>query len=249
MNKKILIIPLILFFAVFNIFADEDDDPDFIPLPERAPNVFIDNMTDKEIEVYMRSEYNRSNIFYGELSLLGGLEFYNNLRVKGGISIGMTESSTDIHSFFRTNYAPFEKIPVTFSLIWIYNGIPEYEVHTHSLLPFVTYGSSRAGISAGVNFRFTSFFGEETQFESIFSFNGYVNFLNTDDVQIGLSAGTFGDFYAKNIGAYSLKLNIYMYLDSNWTILNEIELMQSGGDGFSTNFYGFAWRGGARYSW
>ena len=248
MNKRLLFLPVILLLALGNIFADEDDEQEFVPPPQKTGNSFINSITDKEVEAYMRSEYNRSNIFYGELSVLGGVEFFNQLEIKGGISMGRTESSTDISTFIRPSYTPF-RIPLTFSAAWIYNGMPEYEAHTHSFLPYVTYGVSRAGISIGMNFRFTSFFDEEPQFESVLSFSGYINFIDTETLQIGISAGTFSDFQAKNMGAYSLKVNVLMNLDSRWSILNEVEMMQSGGDGFSTTFYGFAWRGGVRYSW
>ena len=249
----ILILLLFSLFIPVNLSAfeyDDEDDTEYENPPVRRnnSNPFF-SITEKEVEAFFRAEYNRSSIFYGEMSVLGGIEFYNLLKLKGGISIGRTKGSTDLNSFIRVNYSPFARIPLNFSLAYIYNGIPEYEAHSHSLLPFITYGASRAGISAGVNFRFSSFFGEKPQFESLLSFYGYVNIVNTNSLIIRIGAGTFSDFYAKNIGAYSLKINIDIYLDSKWSILNELELMQSGGNGFSTNFYGFAWRGGARYSW
>ena len=249
MNFKVLItIPLILFLAVSFVFAEEDDETDLIPSNGKKTNLFFESMTEKEIEAYLRTEYTRSNIFYGELSVTGGIEFFDQLRANGGISIGRTDRETDINTFLRANYMPFS-FPLGFSLAWIYNGIPEYDANVHTLLPFVSYGNSRFGVSVGLNFRFSSHFDEEAQFESVLTFSGYVNFLDTESLKIGISAGNFSDFYAKNLGAISLKLHAIVRLDSNWTIINEVELLQSGIDGFAANFYGFAWRGGAKYSW
>ena len=257
--KALIVMPLVMFLAFGYIFADDEhlDFPDesgessVIPAQNKK-NLFLEKMTGKEVEAYLRSEYNRSNVFYGELSLLGGVEFFDQLRFKAGISVGRSENVTDVNTLIRVNYSPFKAKyarPLSFSLAYIFNGIPEYEANMNSLFPYITYGASRAGLSLGINLRFSSHFGEEAQFESRLSFLGYVNFINTEAFQVGISAGTFSDFHAKNLGAYSLKLNVLLNLDKNWSIINEVEVMQSGGDGFSTTFYGFAWRGGARFSW
>ena len=249
MNFKALIIaPLILLFALNFVFAAEDAGTESGRTHTQTGNAFTDSITEKEIDAFLRTEYNRSATFYGELSLMGGMEFFDQLKVKGGISLGRTERQTDINTFVRANYMPFS-FPLGFTLAWIYNGIPEYEADMHTILPYISFGNSRAGISVGMNFRFSSHFGEEAQFESILSFSGYLNFLDTESLQVGISAGNFTDFYAKNMGAFSLKLHAIVNLDNNWTIINEIEILQSGADGLATNFYGFAWRGGARYKW
>ena len=254
--KTLIIIPLLIFLSFGYIFADNEDDDEnnqTAELPrEKKISPFVQKISGKEAEAYLRSEYNRSNIFYGELSILAGIEFFDQLKFKGGVSFGGTKDVFEISTLVLVSYSPFKARfarPLSFSLAYIYNGMPKYEVNTQSLMPIVTYGTSRAGLSLGMNMRFSSFFGEESQFESRLSFNGYVNFINTESLQIGIGAGTFSDFQAKNLGAYSLKLNVNLNLDSHWKILNEVEVMQSGGDGFSTTFYGFAWRGGARYSW
>jgi len=258
MNLRVLLFLLVLLLTLNNIFADEDtlyiedDEDEQIISDEEDQSILKGPITGKELEFYLRSEYNRSNIFNGELSILSNLVFLEKTKLTMGVSIGRTKNNTDINTLIRFNYSPFTKkylSYLSFSLAYIFNRIPEYETSVHSLLPFITYGSSRAGISIGMNLRFTSFFKEKSQFESRLTFNGYVNFVDTEKMQIGLSAGTFSDFNAKNLGAYSLKLNIIINLNKNWTIINDVEVLQSGGDGFSTTFYGFAWRGGARYSW
>lgn len=210
--------------------------------------VFGIDLTEKEIEAYLTGEYNRSNYNFS-ISTVGGIELNKIYKFRSGISIGKNTDSTDINAFLGGRYSPFSKLPLSFSLSYIYNGLPELYTHTHSILPFISYNTRRAGISIGSNFRFTSFFGETAQFESILSSFAYFNFINNEVFRIGVSVGNFNEFYAKNMGAYSLGINTVIRLDDNWFIFNEFEFLQSGGDGFSAVFYGFCWRGGARFTW
>jgi hypothetical protein len=206
-------------------------------------------ITEKEVEAYMGVEFNRSFNYYGDLSAIGAVELDNIILFRGGLSVGKTGADIGLNTFIGAKYYPFQNFPLHFKLSWIYNGLPEYEAHTHTILPVISFNASRAGISAGLNFRFTSYFSEIAEFETVLSFYAYFNFINSDDLRIGVGAGNFSDFYAKNMGAYSLNLNAAIALNSNWSIVCEFEFMQSGGDGLAANFYGFAWRGGAKYSW
>jgi len=211
--------------------------------------VYCIDINGKEIEACITGEYNRSINYIVSMSAVGGIEFNNMFKFRSGVSVGKSEDGADINAFLSGRYYPFSKIPFSFSLAYIYNGLPEYESHTHSIFPFISYNTRRAGVSIGPNFRFSSFFGETAQFESIISSCVYFNFINNDVLRIGVSVANFNEFYAKNMGAYSLSINTVIRLDYNWFLINEFELMQSGGDGFTTNFYGFCWRGGARFAW
>jgi hypothetical protein len=225
---KVLLFLLVFIFSFYNIHALD--------------------VTARDAEAYITAESNRSH-YYADISLTCAIELENMFRLKGGIALGAVPDTAAIGSFINAEYLPFSGIPLSFSASYIYNGLPGYKAHTHSILPFVSYNTWRAGISLGSNFRFTSFFGENAQFESIFSFSGYFNFINNDSLLLGIGFGNFSDFMAKNIGAYSLSLFADIRLDDRWSIINNMELMQSGGDGFSTTFYGFAWRAGVRFSW
>ena len=215
-------------------------------------NVTSLEITEKEVQVFLGGEFNRSYNHYGDISLAGAIELQNVLKFKTGILLGKSSNFNDINLFFNTGYSPFRFSflkPLSFSVSYMFNSIPEYESRCHSIFPFVSFNTNRAGISIGPNFRFSSFFGEKRQVESILSFNVYYNFLYSKMIIMGISIGNFNDFNAKNMGAFSLGLNTVIPINYNWSIISELELMQSGGDGFSTTFYGFAARIGAKFSW
>jgi len=206
---------------------------------------------EKEVEIYLRGEYNRSFGGCGDLSVIGNIKPLDLFILRGGLSVGSLSSGIDdIKAFTSAHVAPFSRIPpLRFSVFYIYNGLLYYDVHTQSIIPVVSYAISRAGVSYGPCFRFTSFFGEPSQYELINSFSAYINIISNDKRRLEAAVGNFSDFCAKNMGAYSLKFDYSVFLAGNWTVINEIELLQSGSDALTANFYGMAWRGGARYSW
>jgi hypothetical protein len=215
-------------------------------------NIYAIDITEKELEVYLGGEYNRSFSSRADLSAVGSLKPQSAVTVRGGLSAGSLSGTAVIKAFSAARVSPFRNmplLPLQFSLLYVYNNLLGYDVSVHSILPVVSYNAARAGISCGPNFRFTSFFGEPAVFEPINSFSAYVNIINGEKRRLEAVIGNFGDFYAKNMGAYSFKLNYAEYVTRNWTVINEIEVLQSGSDAMSANFYGLAWRGGAKYLW
>jgi hypothetical protein len=207
-------------------------------------------ITEKETETFIKLEYNRAFYNYIEAEAIGGIELNNLFTFRGGISLGRTDYDYDINTFINTGLSPFVKFPpLNFSLSYIYNGLPEYEAHTHSIMPLVSLITKRAGASFGGIFRFTSFFGGPAIFEALFSFYAYFNFITTDILTVGVGAGNYDDFHAKNLGAYSFSINAAIHQSENWSFISGIELMQSGGDGFTTTFYGIVCRMGVKFLW
>jgi hypothetical protein len=211
------------------------------------------NITGKEAGAYIGQEYNRSFGHCWDMSAMGVWELHVVYTVRGGLSLGeLSGDVTDVKAFTGVRAALFKDkwfAPIQFSLLYIYNGLLDYEAHAHTILPVISYNTKLIGISYGTNFRFTSFFGEAAEFELINSFSAFVNIINNKKWRLGIIVGNFGDFYAKNAGAYSLKSDCEIFITDNWAIINEIEFLQSGSDGLSANFYGLAWQGGAKYSW
>jgi hypothetical protein len=211
--------------------------------------VYGAELTEKEIEARLIGEYNRGFEYNAGMSAAGGIELNKIFKFRSGVSVKKSEELSDLNIFLSGKYSPFSKVPVSFSLLYIYNNLYEYETSIHSILPFISFNAKRAGVSIGLNSRFTSFFEEQAQFESILSSSIYFNFVNKETLLIGVSLGNFDEFYARNIGSYSLNINTVIRINNNWSIINEFELMQSGGDGLLSTFYGFGWRGGARFTW
>jgi hypothetical protein len=206
-------------------------------------------ITGKEIELHIREEYNRGYYIYGDISVIGAVELNHRLKFKTGVSIGEAEGITDIKVFTNARFNLLAKWPLGAGISWIYNGLPEYEAHSYTLLPVVFYNAKYGGITIGPGFRFTSFFNEPAIFESTLSISVYVNFINNEKLRIGVSLANFNDFQANNFALYSFCFNSAVHINRQWSLLNELELKQSGGDGLSATFYGAALRTGARFTW
>jgi len=210
------------------------------------------NITGKEVEARLRGEYNRSFYFFGDISAIGALELNHRLAFKTGVSIGRAEGITDLKIFTNARFGLSAKQPLGplgLGFSWIYNGLPEYEVHSHTLLPVFFYNAKYWGITIGPGFRFTSFFKEPAIFQPTLSISVYANFINNEKLRLGISLSNFNDFQANNFALYSLCFNSVIHINRRWHLLNELELKQSGGDGLSATFYGIALCTGARFTW
>ncbi|MDR2553595.1 MAG: hypothetical protein LBD31_10600 [Treponema sp.] len=140
-------------------------------------------------------------------------------------------------------------LPLYAGLAYIYNGLPGYEIYSHTLLPLMSLKGRWAGIALGPGFRFTEFFGEPPVFESMISFSAYVNFLDREKLRLGLRCANFNNFNAGNMGAYFINLNSTVYLTKQCALINEFEILQSGSVALSANFYGIVYRGGVVFTW
>jgi hypothetical protein len=206
-------------------------------------------ITGKEAEAHLRGEYNRDYHFFGDISAIGAVELNNRLAIKTGFSIGRAEDITDIKAFTNARFGLLAEWPLGLGLAWMYNGLPEYKAHSHTLLPAVSWNAKYGGITIGPSFRFTSFFNEPAIVEPTLSISVYVNFINNERLRIGAILANFNNFQTHNFGHYLLCINSAVRINSSWSVLNEVEAKQSGGDGLTSAFYGIALRGGARFIW
>jgi hypothetical protein len=205
--------------------------------------------TEREIEYRVDGEYNKSFNTKIKFALLGALELDNIYLLRSGISFGNIEDNTEINFFGSARIAPLPQTPVEFSVLYIYNGLPEYDVHTNTVMPIITYNFKRVGISVGYNFRFTSFFGTDALFETVLSFAITIFIINKDTINLGLRLSNFSDFQAGNMGAYTLNFYSGIHLDENWIVVSELEVIPTGIGSGTTVLYGIAFRAGVRYSW
>ena len=206
-------------------------------------------ITGKEAGLDIRGEYNRALLYSMDCSVLGAVELNKWYALKSGFSLGNTGGGSDIKAFVRNQIGPLFNHPLHFSLAYIYNGLPDYETHMHTLLPLVAFYGRWAGIAFGPGLRFTSFFGEKPLFESMLSCAVYVNFVNNQRLCIGMGLANFSDFSVGTMGSYFHSLNSLIHLSEHWSLINAIELLQSGSVALAANFYGIAYRGGVRFTW
>ena len=205
--------------------------------------------TGKELGFYFTPEYNRTFNFCWDISAVGILGLNNRYTIKSGLALGAAGSNFTVKGFVGGEVAPFISIPITFGLNYKYNSLPGYEYHGHAIMLLASLKGQRAGFSLGHSFRFNSFFGEPPVFEPAWSLSVYVLLVNNERLRLGLKASNFDDFSFGNMGAYFLNLNSVIRLNEKISLVNEIEIHQSGGIDLASNFYGIVYRGGAVFSW
>jgi hypothetical protein len=155
----------------------------------------------------------------------------------------------EIKTFASADYTLPVFPPLHFCVAFFYNGLPQYGANTFSLLPLIAFNWKWAGFSVGITNRWTSFFGEPGIYESILSISVYGYFYLSEKFKIGFRIANYGDFVALNYGAYFLNLNSIVRILPQLSVINELELYQSGGGGLTATFYGVAYRGGIVYKW
>ncbi len=206
-------------------------------------------LTGKEVEAHLGGEFNRSYDFFGDISAIGAVELNHWMEIKAGVSVGWAEGITDIKIFTNARFNLLKNRPFGVGFSWMYNGLPEYETHSHTLLPLIYYNAKYWGIIIGTGFSFTSYFHESAIFNPTLSISVYANFINNEKLRIGVSFGNYNDFQVSSHSLYSLCFNSAVRINRNWSVLNEFEIKQNGFAGFTTTFYGIALRGGARFTW
>jgi hypothetical protein len=207
------------------------------------------HLAKSELGLDIKGEYNRVFNYSADVAVTGAVEINDRLSAKAGLSLGGMGNGLDIKSFGSFNIIPLSGYDFRMNLAYIYNGLPGYETHSHSVLPTISYNGRWAGIALGINLRFTSFFGEPSLFEPMLSFSVYANFINEKTVALGIKFANFNDFHAGNMGSYFFSLNARVHYNKNLALVSEVGLLQSGSVGLSATYYGFSFRTGIRYLW
>jgi hypothetical protein len=206
-------------------------------------------VTQKEVSAALMPEYTR--VFSQGVTVLstGLLELNDCVTVKGGIAFWAASSVLETDTFVRGEYALPLSVPLYVDFSYIYNGLPDYKTHTHTLLHTVMIKGRRAGASVGINLRFTSFYGDWVLFEPIIAFSGYINFYSSERFTIGIRCANYSEFQAGNFGSYFLGVNNIIRFSKLIALTNDLELRQAGSTGLSAVFYGIAYRAGVVFSW
>ena len=214
-------------------------------------------ITGKELGAGLRGEYNRSFSWCWDYSTFGALELNRRYSFSSGLALGSVEREFEIKIYGSAGLAPLSwiarlsNLPFKISLAYFYYGLPgmTYNLHAHSVFPSVAFNGKWAGVTLGPNFRFSNYLGGPPVFESMLSFLGYVNFINSEKLRIGLSLGNINEYYQGNMGLIFLRIDSAIRITEQWSIINGLELFQGGIDGLTTAFYGIAYRGGLRFVW
>jgi hypothetical protein len=247
---------LVLFFVFFLHFVS-----DICALDLR--------ITGTELDVTLKSEYNRTFNFGISGAASGALELNDCYMLSGGINLGGADfksgdSVFEFDVFLKNEYRFPLKTPLFVSLLYIFNTLPDYAATMHTLLPAFSGKWKWAGFSIGPSLRFSDYDSSDIIFEPILSFSVYCFVINTETIQAGLTWTNYSNFLAGNMWSYYLNMNSVIRIINNpaeergikpslqiknLSLINEIELHQSGGVGLASTFYGIAYRGGIQCQW
>jgi hypothetical protein len=206
-------------------------------------------VTHKELGIAVMPEYTRVFSQGFTMSGRGLFELNNRVSFKGGMAVWAASSIYEADIFMGGEYALPVRVPLCINLSYVYNGLPDYETHSHSLLHTFMIRGRWVGASLGFNLRLTSFYGEDVLFEPIIAFSGYVNFYTSEKFRIGISGANYNEFVAGNFGSYFFGLNSKVQLSNLVALTHDLELRQAGSIGLSANFYGIAYRCEVIFSW
>jgi hypothetical protein len=207
------------------------------------------SITGKELGFEFIPEYNRTFYQAWSFAVLGSVTLNNRHAIRGGLALRETTDLYEADAFINGEAALPFSLPVSVGFTYYYNVLPDYAETIHSALPIVSLKGQWAGISLGLNVRFTVPGTDPLVVESILAFSTYVNFFNTEDLRIGLKWANYNDFTAGNMGSYFLNLNSMIRVIPSLALINELELYQSGSVGLVAVFYGVAYKAGVSFTW
>jgi len=255
MNKKLTMI-IIFLICIQGIHAQDaeimnvQDNDNSNTHDTEILNDYGIKITNMEVEYLIISDFNRTYNFVGGFSATGKIEFNNRVAVKEGIYLNYwPEDVNMIKIFTNATYRILANLPLDVKLAWAYNGLPDYETHSHAVAPIISWNDKFFGISAGYGFRFTSFFSERPLIEHMLPMGIYVNFINNKKICVGMSLANYTDFQIDSFIEFALAAKVSLRIDNHLTLINELEFRQSGIDGLTAAVHGVVWKGGAKLSW
>jgi len=247
MNIKIKML-LILLICIQSIYAQDAENTNV--QDTEASNDFGIKITNMETEYFLISDFNRTFDYVGGMSATGKIEFNNRVAVKEGVYLNYCPENVNIIKIFtNATYRILADLPLDVKLAWAYNGLPDYETHSHAVAPIVSWNEKYYGISVGYGFRFTSFFSEGPEIEHMWPVGIYVNFINNEKLCVGMGLANYTDFQIDSFIEFALTAKASVKINNHLTLINELEFRQSGADGLTNIVHGVVWKGGAKLSW
>ncbi|MDR0722998.1 MAG: hypothetical protein LBF75_09465 [Treponema sp.] len=207
-------------------------------------------ITEAELGLAYRPEYTRVFTYSWDMSCFGSLELNDRLTFKSGLALGQVGSVFALYTFASSAFAlPIPVVPLYVKVAYIYNGIPDYTTHIHTLLPTIELKGKWAGIAVGPSMRFTVFNQDPPVFEPIIALSGFVHVFYTEQLRIAITSGNYRDFVSGNMGSYSIGLTSQGNITKRLSLINELEILQTGSVGLVANIYGVVYKGGVVLHW
>lgn len=216
---------------------------------------FTLKVTGAEVGLLFRPEFNLSSNYSWDIAAIGSLELNDQFVFKGGFTAGRIWDITAVNAqgSAEYNFPFFKHVPLSLRAVYIYNGMPDYEMNIHSIIPFATFGLLYFGVeikaSVGYLMRFTAFRESPAVFEGILQYSIDVNFYNSEYGNIGIGFSNFDDFSARDLASYSFGLKSRLRLLSRIFIINELRIDLGENVARLSSIYAMVYKGGVVFSW
>jgi hypothetical protein len=217
------------------------------------------------VDLTIKPEYHRSFGFCQEFAAAGEQFIGNSCAVRGGIALGRTGREFDLDMFLGASYLLPLPVELSIQILYIYNTIPAYTYQTNTLFPFLSLQRKWGGLDLGAAFRFTIFDSASSAiFEPIWGARIFLAVPALDRIKFTVGVSNFSMFSTGNLGAYYLFLKSRIDLNESrpvkklrerWkkspriSLINNLELYQTGSIALTSIFQGFAWQGGVSLVW
>jgi hypothetical protein len=200
-------------------------------------------------------EYNRTAKNYFEMFSYGSVQANNTYTINAGFLFNSNHYFDESVLFLGADIS-LSKVPVTFfskfftiRLLYIYDDIPNYQMRSHSLIPFISFNTKYVEISLGPHWRWTNFFGEATILEGQLALSIMITPFNTEKWTSGINVANFDEYYPGGLFDFYLKIFFDYHFSNDLSLDNALYLYQSGLDGWTVSFYGFKARSALKLAW
>ncbi|MDR1908739.1 MAG: hypothetical protein LBQ35_02365 [Spirochaetaceae bacterium] len=196
--------------------------------------------------------HNRGFYYFWSVNSFFSAEFDESLMLYCAATLGQRAGIFDLGSTLSVEYGlPFLRpyVPLFLKSAYLYQGLPAWETHIHTLISTAALKWKRAGFSLGYTLRWTNFTTGPVLFEPVIAYMAYLTFFKAGDTVIGARISNFGDSYADNLASFHVALDNEFELGKRIRITCGFEVLLSGNVGHIVSVYGVSFREGIIFKW
>jgi hypothetical protein len=200
-------------------------------------------------------DYNKSFSSSLETSIILSAELWEEYEANAGFKFA-TNSNFQNYIVFAKLKSPLTLLKweplkmLKINVLYQSNGIPDYNMRAHSLVPYITLDTKYFSVSAGWQWKWNLYFNENAVKENLPVLSMTGRPIVFENITAGITISNFDEFYSiSNFLDFYLKLFCEYHFNKHISASAEMTLFQKGLEGMVTNFYGSNVSVGVRILW